>query len=141
MKQKAEVSQKGLADPDARLAEGKSLAEGPWAKLISKQSAEGVRHPDAIAFFQAYAQAIDAGTHGNRTVEGWSLGCFYSRPSGKLNVIISRDASEELTQSSVNGARTSVLHRKDGVEEREGSGRNGPKHEFIDRRTYTVFAD
>ena len=90
MKQKAEVSQKGLADPDARLAEGKSLAEGPWAKLISKQSAEGVRHPDAIAFFQAYAQAIDAGTHGNRTVEGWSLGCFYSRPSGKLNVIISR---------------------------------------------------
>jgi len=33
---------------------------------VADNTEEGLRHPDAIAFFQAYAQAIDASKHGNR---------------------------------------------------------------------------
>jgi len=32
---------------------------------VADKSEQGLRHPDAIAFFQAYAQAIDASKHGN----------------------------------------------------------------------------
>ena len=32
---------------------------------VADKSEQGLHHPDAQAYFRAYAQAIDAGKHGN----------------------------------------------------------------------------